>query len=325
MKLSIVTTLYKSAEFIDAFYKRAIAAAAIVDTNFEIIMVNDGSPDESLALAVALQEGDPRVVVVDLSRNFGHHRAMMTGLSFARGELVFLIDSDLDEDPELLAEFLKVLRHEDCDVVYGIQEYRRGNLSEVITGSLFYWLITRLGGISIPKNTMTARLMTRRYVRNLLLHREREVVIAGLWVATGFKQIPILYQEETSASAVKLFHSPQTSIGYRLHHILFREFTLFYLLCWHRIVVDRLPHHALFRFQLPGDRKSTRRLDFHHRVDLDVRRPYDFAYWPSRDLHCPHIQRDEATPYVVIRHVFRAARASETANQRTQSPKTPAR
>ena len=101
VKLSIVTTLYRSAATINEFYRRAMSAAEAQADDIELIMVNDGSPDASLELALALHRNDARVVIVDLARNFGHHKAMMTGLSYASGDLVFLIDSDLEEPPEL--------------------------------------------------------------------------------------------------------------------------------------------------------------------------------------------------------------------------------
>ena len=191
MHLSIVTTLYKSSRFVDRFYARATEVASRITDDFEIIFVNDGSPDDSAEKAVALHHADPRVVVVDLSRNFGHHRAMMIGLNYARGEYVFLIDSDLDEDPALLNEFYEALTRQRCDVVYGVQNSRRGNLFEVLFGELFYWVINNLGGERIPRNLATVRLMTKRYVRALVRHREREMIISRLWVATGFEQIPM--------------------------------------------------------------------------------------------------------------------------------------
>ena len=97
MKLSIVATLYQSAPYINEFYERASAAAReLVGEEFEIILVNDGSPDSSIDLAIKLTEQDSHVVVVDLSRNFGHHKAMLAGLTYAKGNKVFLIDSDLE-------------------------------------------------------------------------------------------------------------------------------------------------------------------------------------------------------------------------------------
>src|SRR6266700_1020387 len=117
MKLSIVSTLYRSSATIDEFYRRAAAAAEALSHDFELVLVKDGSPDDSRERALALHAADPRVVVVDLSRNFGHHKAMMTGLMHARGDLVFLVDSDLEEEPELLAQFHERLMVGDCDVV----------------------------------------------------------------------------------------------------------------------------------------------------------------------------------------------------------------
>jgi putative glycosyltransferase len=189
MKLSIVATLYKSAPYIEEFCRRAGAAAkTIVGNAYEIVLVNDGSPDNSLDLSVTLCESDMHIVVVDLSRNFGHHKAMMTGLAHTRGEQVFLIDSDLEEEPEWLLSFAKQMAQESCDVVYGVQEQRKGRIFERWSGWLFYRLFRLLTKLEVPKNIVTARLMSRRYVQALLRHEEREVNIGGLWHITGFDQ-----------------------------------------------------------------------------------------------------------------------------------------
>lgn len=189
MKLSIVATLYQSAAYIDEFCRRAAAAAQqLAGDDYEIVLVNDGSPDNSLDVAVQLTQRDSHVVVVDLSRNFGHHKAMMTGLSAARGERVFLIDSDLEEEPEWLTSFAVQMGADASDVVYGVQAERRGGFVEQVTGTLFYKLFRTLTGIVQPSNIVTARLMTRRYVDGLLMHEERELNIGGLWVITGFRQ-----------------------------------------------------------------------------------------------------------------------------------------
>lgn len=189
MQLSVVTTLYRSAAFIREFYGRSVEAAESVTSDFEIVFVNDGSPDESLEIAVALHQMDSRVVVLDLSRNFGHHRAMMAGLQQARGDLVFLLDVDLEEAPESLTVFHRRLQQERCDVVYGVQAKRRGNLFERVTGNLFYKIIRWLGDLPIPQNLTTMRLMTRRYVNSLIEHREREMIMSGLWLLTGYRQV----------------------------------------------------------------------------------------------------------------------------------------
>jgi putative glycosyltransferase len=196
VKLSIVTTLYQSAPFVEEFYERAVAAAQrAAQDEFEILFVNDGSPDESLAKAVAIAEGDSRCVVVDLSRNFGHYRAIMTGLAHATGELIYLIDSDLEEQPESLEPFLALLRAEQVAVVYGVQIRRKGGAAERWSGALFYRLMRIFSATEMAPNMVTARLMTRRYVAALLLHKERESDIGGLWSMAGFAQRPSLVEK----------------------------------------------------------------------------------------------------------------------------------
>lgn len=206
MKLSIVATLYQSASYIAEFYARTSAVARrLAGEDYEIVFVNDGSPDNSLELAVQLTKTDSHVVVVDLSRNFGHHKAMMTGLANAKGEQVFLIDSDLEEDPEYLIDFAEKMQCMSCDVVYGVQEQRKGGWFERWSGRLFWTAINWLTSLSIPANIVTARLMTRRYVDALLRHEEREVFMAGLWHITGFDQQPVLMKKHSSGRTTYTF------------------------------------------------------------------------------------------------------------------------
>jgi putative glycosyltransferase len=188
MDLSIVTTLYNSAAHLCEFYARMTAAAQAVTADYEIVMVDDGSPDTSLAVAISLQRQDPRVRVVELSRNFGHHRAIMTGLAYSQGQLVFLIDSDLEEAPELLPVFFDALRVQGADAVYGQQARRKGGVFERLSGALFYQLFNRFSAQPIPPNLLTVRIMRRSFVDALIAHREREICLAGLLAITGFRQ-----------------------------------------------------------------------------------------------------------------------------------------
>ncbi|MCX4028813.1 glycosyltransferase [Endozoicomonas sp. SM1973] len=191
MKLSIVATLYNSESYIAEFLLRASnAAKQLVGNDFEIILVNDGSPDKSLELSREFTKNNENLVIVDLSRNFGHHKAMMTGLAYAKGDKVFLIDSDLEEEPEWLLLFSKQMSLKNCDVVCGIQEHRKGDLFERWSGIIFYSTFRWLSGLDLPKNLVVARLMSRRYVNALLTHMESELFMAGLWVITGFDQQP---------------------------------------------------------------------------------------------------------------------------------------
>lgn len=200
MKLSIVATLYRSATHIQEFHRRVTAVAkALVGDDYEIVFVNDGSPDNSLELAVNLTRNDHHTVVVDLSRNFGHHKAMMTGLAHAKGARIFLIDSDLEEDPECLLPFAQRMDEEQADVVFGVQQRRRGGWVEKYSGLFFYHAFRALTGVRQPDNIVTARLMTLRYTKALLRHREREINIGGLWHITGFKQCAHPIQKHSSS------------------------------------------------------------------------------------------------------------------------------
>jgi putative glycosyltransferase len=213
VKLSIVTTLYRSAASIEEFHRRIMKAAEPIADDIELVIVNDGSPDDSLELALALQRTDPRMVVVDLSRNFGHHKALMTGLAYVTGDLVFLIDSDLEEPPEDLALFHQRFQQGDCDVVYGVLETRRGKLFQKIPGALFFWLTEALSDVPLPRNVFTGRLMTRDYVRALIRHRDREFAIAHLWQITGFRQQPIaLHKLSLSPTGYTLRHRMEMAI-----------------------------------------------------------------------------------------------------------------
>ncbi len=208
MKLSVVATLYMSAPHLEEFWRRASEAARVIaEDDFEIVLVNDGSPDASLEKAVRIARDDPHAVVVDLSRNFGHHKAMMTGLAFAKGEHVFLIDSDLEEDPAWLPAFAAQLAGDRCDVVYGVQDRRKGGWFERWSGGIYYRLVPALSGLDLPRDMVTARLMTRRYVDALLLHEEREVDIGGLWALTGFVQrAHVVTKQSTSETTYTLWH-----------------------------------------------------------------------------------------------------------------------
>jgi putative glycosyltransferase len=191
MRLSIVSTLYRSAPYLREFHARAAAAAAALTADVEFVYVNDGSPDDALAVALRLREEHRNVRVVDLSRNFGHHPAMMAGLAHATGDLVFLIDCDLEEAPELLATFAARMAETKADVVYGVQAERKGGLRDRLLGWAYYKVYNALSADPIPRNLLTVRLMTRRYVAALLRHTEVEFVISNLWARTGFAQVPV--------------------------------------------------------------------------------------------------------------------------------------
>lgn len=189
MKLSVVSTLYYSSRYIKEFYARITATISKLGADYEIVFVNDGSPDDSLNVCLELQKQDNKIVIVDLSRNFGHHKAIMTGLKVATGDRIFLIDIDLEEDPELLATFWMEMNPDaNIDVVFGIQQKRKGGFFERISGSIFYKTFSMLSDIEYPHDTLTARLMSKKYVQGVLQYGEKSLEIWGIFVLTGFNQ-----------------------------------------------------------------------------------------------------------------------------------------
>jgi putative glycosyltransferase len=195
LRVSVVTTLYNSARFVEEFFRRSVAAVGAHTDDIEVIFVDDGSPDDSLEIARSLMGVGVDVKVVELSRNFGHFQAVMTGLGHADGDLVYLLDCDLEEPPELFGELYAPIAtasaKEPVDVGFGVARRRKGGVTERIGGALFYRVLNSLSGVAIPVNAVMARVMTRRYVQALLTHQERELFLNGVMTITGFRQVAV--------------------------------------------------------------------------------------------------------------------------------------
>jgi len=187
---SIVSTMYRSRQFLEQFLAQClevIERMGVVD--FEIVLVNDGSPDDSLSYARSRISDIPQLVVVDLSRNFGHHYAMHAGLRVARGEKVFLIDSDLEVLPATMADMAQKLTESGADLVYGYQEARKGGWFEQFSGGIFWRGFNLLSDVKVPENLLTERVMTRRFVDALLSLGDFNLFLGGMMSWTGFLQI----------------------------------------------------------------------------------------------------------------------------------------
>jgi putative glycosyltransferase len=194
LKISVVTSLYRSAPYLEELHRRITKTiAAMRAAQYEIIFVNDASPDDDLAVARRLAATDPHLVVIDLSRNFGQHSALMTGVRYASGDLVYALDSDLEEEPEWMAQFHAEMVRTGCDVVFGVNTTvsAKGGVPYRLGRRLFYAMLKLSSGVKFPEDVCTARLMTRRYVDALLQYGEREMFLAGIWHMVGFSQLPV--------------------------------------------------------------------------------------------------------------------------------------
>lgn len=208
MKISVVTTLYKSKVFLDEFITEIqIALNQIQCVDYELVFVNDGSPDDSLQFLIERKKEISQIIVLDLSRNFGHHYAIQVGLDYASGDYIFLIDNDLETLPSVLIDFYKEITNDiSLDVVYGYQEERKGNFVEKWTGSIFWILINKLSDTKIPHNILTERLMTSQYVKSLLRLQDANLFLGGMmyWVGFNQKGLPIKKGLRKGASTYSL-------------------------------------------------------------------------------------------------------------------------
>ena len=199
-RLSVVTTLYQSETYIDEFYARTLSTLSRITNDYEIIFVNDGSTDNSLNRAVRIIDRDDKVSVIELSRNFGHHQAMLAGLEQASGDYIWLIDSDLEESPEWLSEFYdEIIADNRLDVIYGVQRKRKGDFFEAFAGTMQYNLLDLLLPFKYPRDATTSRLMSYDYVKALTKYTECSAPILGLMTLAGFNQ-KIKYVNKISRS-----------------------------------------------------------------------------------------------------------------------------
>ena len=195
--LSIVAPCYNEQETLDAFCTRMLAAAReACGDDFELILINDGSRDGSWGLIEAQARACGNVVGVNLARNHGHQLAVTAGLSLARGERVMIIDADLQDPPELLAQMMRRM-DEGCDVVYGRRRERaRESRFKLASASLFYKLLGAIAEVDIPKDTGDFRLMSRRIVERLNAMPEQDRFLRGMIAWLGGKQVELLYDRD---------------------------------------------------------------------------------------------------------------------------------
>ncbi len=193
--LSIVVPCYNEAACLDVLHARISGAAqAAVGTDYEIVLVNDGSKDESWAVMQRLAAADPRLVAINLSRNHGHQLALTAGLDLCCGKQILIIDADLQDPPELLAEMRTTMKAEKADVVYAVRRKREGEtFFKKLTAAMFYRVLDRVTDTPIPLDTGDFRLMSRRALDAFLSLPEQARFIRGMVAWVGFRQVPFLY------------------------------------------------------------------------------------------------------------------------------------
>ena len=192
--ISIVVPVYNEADGIDEFYGRAKAVAeSIIEMDYELIFVDDGSVDGSFRKLNAIAQRDNRVVILKFARNFGHQIAITAGLDAALGDCVVVIDSDLQDPPEVIPRMVDKWRA-GYDVVFGVRSQRDGeSRMKLLTANLFYRLLRKVTNIEIPVDVGDFRLMSRRALEHLKGMRENDRFVRGLVSWIGFNQIGLEY------------------------------------------------------------------------------------------------------------------------------------
>lgn len=195
--LSIIVPAYNEEEVLEAFHSRMSKVLTETELTYEIIFINDGSTDSTLAKLKDLANNDPHVVAIDLSRNFGKEIAMTAGFDNARGKAVIPIDADLQDPPELIHDMIDVWR-QGADVVYAQRTHRDGeSWLKIKTANVFYKLMQNLGErTSLPPNVGDYRLMDRRAVDALNHYREHHRFMKGLFANIGFDQRAVQYRRD---------------------------------------------------------------------------------------------------------------------------------
>jgi dolichol-phosphate mannosyltransferase len=194
--LTFLLPCYNEGAVLAETYRRINAVAQALKKPYEIVLVNDGSTDNTLAQMLQISQTDPALVIVNLSRNHGHQTALSAGLTYCQGERILIMDADLQDPPELLPEML-TLMDQGADVVYAQRRSRPGDeVLKRIACAIFYRMLSRLSERPIPLDTGDFRLISRRVLELILEMPERHRFLRGMISWVGFKQVPFLYDRD---------------------------------------------------------------------------------------------------------------------------------
>jgi dolichol-phosphate mannosyltransferase len=211
--VSVVAPMYDEEETVDVFYERV--RAALDGVPFEVVLVDDASADRTPELLDRLADADPRVRVLHLSRNFGHQAALTAGLEHARGDVVAMLDGDLQDPPELIPKMIDHWRS-GSDVVFGVREVRAGETRvKLVTARWFYRLFARVTRLELQENSGDFRLMSRRALDAVLAMRERNRFLRGMTVWVGFTQTAVPYERD-ARHAGKTKYTPRKMLRFAL-------------------------------------------------------------------------------------------------------------
>ncbi len=217
--ISIVIPVYNEEEVLEELYRRLSEAMDRIEDPWELILVDDGSVDDSATIIQELHERDPRVKGISFSRNFGFQEAVTAGLTYARGQAIILSDADLQDPPEVIPDMVEQWR-EGSDVVYGVRSHREGETwFKKLTALTFYRLIRRITNVEIPVDTGDFRLMDRRVVNAILRMPERNRFLRGMVPWVGYEQSGLPYEREARYAGESKFKSVRQMLPFAIDAI----------------------------------------------------------------------------------------------------------
>ena len=194
--LSIIVPIFNESLNLDGFFARLLPVLDRLGEPFEVLCIDDGSKDDSVAKLTARSAADPRVKLLVFSRNFGKEAALSAGLANASGEAVIPIDADLQHPPELIPEMVAKWR-EGYDVVYAVRRARTGQgLASRLQAKAFYWVFEKLSEVPLPREVGDFRLLDRKVVDAINAMPERTRFMKGIFAWVGFRQTGLPYDQE---------------------------------------------------------------------------------------------------------------------------------
>jgi len=204
--LSVVIPFYNEEAGIAGLFKRLTPSLNALGVPWQVVCINDGSKDATLQQLILTARADTRLVVIDLSRNFGKERALSAGLAQAKGDVIVPMDADLQHPPEAIAEMLQKWR-EGFDVVYAVRDHRAGQgMAEKFFARAFYWCFDNLSEVPLPREVGDFRLMDRKVVDAINQMPERSRFMKGIFAWVGFRQTGITYHQEERMTGVSKFN-----------------------------------------------------------------------------------------------------------------------
>ena len=287
MLLSVIIPCYNEELVIEETYKRLTSVLGSMQHSYELIFINDGSRDKTYDILFQLSEKDAKVKILHFSRNFGHQCAVTAGINHCNGDAAVIIDSDLQDPPEVIIDMLKIMEEEKANVVYGVRKKRKGETwFKLVTAKYFYRILNSLSDVKFPVDTGDFRLIDRNIIDTFNRMEEKNKYIRGLISWMGYKQVPCYYERRTFCRRNKVSSQKNVEIRYDWRFLFFQKtpktgyLHRIYFCCYrYPLRLDCLNNQTNQSFRFGN------RMDNYHCFDCLFRRRTTDNNWSIRTIH----------------------------------------